>query len=129
VIYFVTICVADRKSVLANEAAFNALKAAIATLRHWKVLAAMLMLYHLHLIAAPTQNREAKIGNFSGGLKRWMRQELNASWNWQPGCFDRLLRSDESLHDKWLYIQENPVRTGLVKRWTDWPYQLGLDDA
>jgi hypothetical protein len=81
------------------------------------------------LIAAPTQNREAKIGNFSGALKRWMRQELNASWNWQPGCFDRLLRSDESLHDKWLYIQENPVRAGLIKHWTDWPYQIGLDNA
>ena len=115
--------------MLANEAAFNALKAAIATLRHWKVLAAMLMPDHLHLIAAPTQNREAKIGNFSGALKRWMRQELNASWNWQPGCFDRLLRSDESLHDKWLYIQENPVRAGLIKHWTDWPYQIGLDNA
>jgi hypothetical protein len=44
-----------------------------------------------------------------------MRKELNASWEWQPGCFDRLLRSDESLHEKWLYIQENPVRAGLVK--------------
>lgn len=49
------------------------------------------------------------------GTKRIM--EL-ASW-----CFDRLLRSAESLHDKWLYLQENPVRAGLVKDWRDWPYQ------
>jgi hypothetical protein len=33
VIYFVTICVKDRKQVLANEAAFNALKNAAARLR------------------------------------------------------------------------------------------------
>jgi REP element-mobilizing transposase RayT len=84
---------------------------------------------HLHVIVAPIDHREAKLGNFSGALKRWMRQELNASWNWQPGCFDRLLRSGESLHDKSLYVQENPVRAGLMARWRDWPYQIGLDNA
>jgi hypothetical protein len=83
----------------------------------------------LHVIVAPTQDREAKLENFSGALKRWMRQELHVSWNWQPGYFDRLLRSNESLHDKWLYVQENPVRAGLVAHSKDWPYQIGLDDA
>jgi REP element-mobilizing transposase RayT len=129
VIYFLTICVAGRESVLANEAAFNAFKAAIAKLQHWRVLGAMLMPDRLHVLAVPTQDRDAKLGNFSGALKRSMRQELNASWNWQPGCFDRLLRSDESLRDKWLYVQENPVRGGLVKHRKDWPYQIGLDNA
>jgi hypothetical protein len=52
-----------------------------------------------------------------------MRQELKASWKWQPGCFDRLLRSGDSLHEKWLYVQENPVRAGLVQHWEDWPYR------
>jgi REP element-mobilizing transposase RayT len=89
----------------------------------------MLMSDHLHVIAAPKNNRDAKLGNFSGPLKRWMRQELNASWTWQAGCFDRLLRSDESLHDKWLYVQENPVRAGLVKHSKDWPYRMGFDDS
>jgi REP element-mobilizing transposase RayT len=125
---FVTICVANRERVLANETAFNAFKVAIGKVKNWRALAAMLMPDHLHVIAAPTQNRNATLGNFSAALKRWMRQELNASWNWQSGCFDRLLRSDESLHDKWLYVQENPVRAGLVKHWRDWRYQIGLDD-
>jgi putative transposase len=129
VIYFVTICVANRHSVLANKRALDAFNAAIAKLHNWRVPAAMLMPDHLHVIVAPTQDREAKLGNFSGGLKRWMRQELRASWNWQPECFDRLLRSYESLHDKWLYVQENPVRAGLVAHSKDWPYQIGLDDA
>jgi len=42
--------------------------------------------------------------------------------------FDRLLRSDESLHEKWLYIQENPVRAGLVQEWKDWPYRFEFND-
>jgi REP element-mobilizing transposase RayT len=128
VIYFITICVADRKSVLANNAAFSAFKRAVARLRHWKVLAAVVMPDHLHVIVAPTRDRDAKVGNFSGALKRWIREELGASWKWQPGCFDPLMRSDESLHEKWLYLQENPVRAGLVSNSGDWPYQIGLDE-
>ena len=127
-IYFVTICVANRQRVLANETAFNAFKATISKLENWRIFAAMLMPDHLHVIVAPMGSRNAKLGNFSGALKRWICRELNASWEWQPGCFDRLLRSDESLHDKWLYVQENPVRGGLVGHWKDWPHQIGLDD-
>jgi hypothetical protein len=54
------------------------------------------MLDHLHAVVAPSE-REAHLGNFSAAVKRWMRKELNGSWEWQPGCFDRLLRSDESV--------------------------------
>ena len=128
VIYFVTICVANRKPVLANERAFAAFKTAATRLRDWEMLAAVLMPDHLHLVAAPIEDREAKLGNCVAAIKRWMRQELKAAWKWQPGSFDRLLRSDESLHDKWLYIEENPVRAGLVKRWEDWPYRYDLND-
>ena len=127
VIYFITICVAHRKPVLANNAAFSAFKRAVARLRHWKVLAAVLMPDHLHVVVAP-EDRDAKVGNFSGALKRWIREELGASWKWQPGCFDRPLRSDESLHEKWRYLQENPVRAGLVSNSGNWPYQIGLDE-
>ena len=89
VIYFVTICVANRKPVLANKAALKAFNIATAILQEWRVLAAMLMPDHLHAVVSPRKDRDAKLGNFSGALKRWMREELNASWNWQPGCFDR----------------------------------------
>jgi putative transposase len=129
VIYFVTICVADRKPVLANREAFRAFRLAASKLRDWHVLAAIVMPDHLHVIVAPTKSREAKLGNFSAALKRWMREELKASWKWQAGCFDRLLRSNESLHDKWLYVQENPVRAGLVQRWEEWPYRYEFNEG
>jgi REP element-mobilizing transposase RayT len=78
VIYFVTICVKDRKRALANEAAFKAFKNAAAKLREWRVPAAILMPDHLHAVVAPIE-RDAQLGNFSAALKRWMRKELNAS--------------------------------------------------
>jgi len=129
VIYFVTICVESRKPILANERAFAAFKHAAARLKHWTVLSAVLMPDHLHVIVTPTNDREAKVGNFSASMKRWMRDEMKATWRWQPGCFDRLLRSDESLQDKWLYVEENPVRAGLVARWEDWPYRYAFNDS
>jgi len=42
--------------------------------------------------------------------------------------FDRLLRTSESIHDKWNYIRENPVRAGLVQHWKQWPYRNGFFD-
>jgi REP-associated tyrosine transposase len=122
VIYFVTICTANRRTVLANPETFRAFKFAASKLRDWHVLAAIVMPDHLHIIVAPIENREAKLGTFSAALKRWMRAQLDASWKWQAGCFDRLLRTNESLRDKWLYIRENPVRAGLVQKSEDWPY-------
>ena len=44
---------------------------------------------------------------------------------WQDGVFDQLLRRDESAESKWIYMQENPVCAGLVRRWEDWPYAIG----
>jgi hypothetical protein len=99
-------CVEGRSHVLANQAAFTAFKNAAAKLREWTVLFAILMPDHVHVIVTPISDRDAKVGNFSAAIKRWMRQELKAAWRWQPGSFDRLLRSEESLHDKWLYVEE-----------------------
>ena len=129
VVYFVTICVAKRRPVLANENAFSAFKAAAARLRSWTILSAILMPDHLHFIATPTEDREAKVGNLSAAIKRWMRQELNASWKWQAGSFDRLIRREESLQEKWLYVEENPVRAGLVSRREDWPYRYEFNES
>lgn len=126
VIYFVTFNVAGRRKVLANAPAFAALQLAIGKLTAWTVIAAVMMPDHVHVLTAPTE-RDANVGNFSGAVKRWVRQEARRDWRWQSGSFDRLLRSNESATEKWAYLRENPVRAGLVDRWQDWPYRIGID--
>jgi REP element-mobilizing transposase RayT len=126
VVYFLTFCIARREKVLANDETFAAFEAAIARLTIWTVIAAVLMPDHVHLLIAPN-DRELPVGNASGAIKRWMRRELAATWQWQPGSFDRLLRSDESAYEKWQYIRENPARAGLVAKWEDWPYRIGFE--
>jgi REP element-mobilizing transposase RayT len=128
VIYFVTICTANRKAVIANPETFRAFKFAASKLQYWQVLAAIIMPDHLHIIVAPIKNREAKLGNFSAALTLWMSEQLGAFWKWQAGFFDRLLRTNQSLHDKWLYVRENPVRAGLVQKWEDWPYRYEFNE-
>lgn len=125
IIYFVTMCVKDRHAVLAKSDVFDAIKRTIAELRRWQVLAAVIMPDHAHFIVSPCEDRDLSIGDFATGFKRLLRKRLGApSWDWQRGCFDRLLRSDENLTSKWIYVEDNPVRHGLVQRAEDWPYRL-----
>jgi hypothetical protein len=62
--YFVTICVEDRQPALANEAAFNAFKAAIAKLQHWRGLAAMLMPRSFACNRGTNTKSRSEIGKF-----------------------------------------------------------------
>ena len=47
---------------------------------------------------------------------------------WQADYFDRYVRSRESYADKWLYVEQNAVRAGLVGRAEDWIFRGGIDD-
>jgi hypothetical protein len=95
-------------------------------LDEWTTLAAIAMPDHLHTLVAPL-DRDASVAAFSKLFKRWFDEEyctnhcrpsvsdgtpVRKTWKWQEGCFDRLLRSDESLSDRWEYLRQNPVRAG-----------------
>jgi REP element-mobilizing transposase RayT len=87
VVCFVTFCVCDRRKVLATNEVFAAFKAALTKLGKWTVIAGLLMPDQVHLLAAP-KDRDEAIGNLTGVLKRWIRQDLQVDWEWQEGNFD-----------------------------------------
>jgi REP element-mobilizing transposase RayT len=125
----------DRKPVLANPSAWKICRSTLDKLDQWKMLAAIAMPDHLHVLAAPA-DREASVSAFTKWFKRWFnaayrdcpRPVAADGWDWQEGCFDRLLRSDESLSEKWEYLRQNPVRAGLVRNPDDWPYQFQFNE-
>jgi len=130
-----TFCVAQRKPVLANARAWRICRATFDKLDQWTILAAIAMPDHLHLLASPVADRDAPVTAFAKWFKRWFNEACwncrpsvsdgrDRTWNWQEGCFDRLLRSDESLSEKWEYLRQNPVRAGLVENPDDWPFQF-----
>ena len=125
VTYFITICVNGRLSALNNREVFGAVVKFCDRHEQWETVAAVVMPDHWHALVRPVANRDAKITQYSAGLKRFVRRETKAAWKWQDGVFDQLLRRDESAEPKWIYMQENPVRAGLVRRWEDWPYAIG----
>jgi REP element-mobilizing transposase RayT len=133
-VYFITFCIERRRPVLANPGAWEICLRTFSRLDEWTMLAGIAMPDHLHALIAPL-DRDASIAAFSKWFKRWFDDEygrpsvpdavpVNQTWKWQEGCFDRLLRSDESLSDKWEYLRQNPVRAGLVASPEDWPYQF-----
>jgi putative transposase len=126
IIYFVTLCVNGRSHVLATDQTFDAITNVIGAINKWTVLAGLIMPDHIHFVITPTTDRSLSVGDFSAGFKRLLGKMLpRQEWEWQRGCFDRLLRSDENLYNKWIYIEQNPVRAGLVANVADWPYYLG----
>jgi putative transposase len=135
-IYLITFCIESRKPVLANAQAWDLCRAVFEKLDKWRILSAIAMPDHLHILVAPA-SRDACISDFSKWFKRWFNEAYRTSnrgsavlegaamdCRWQEGCFDRLLRSDESLSEKWEYLLQNPVRAGLVEQSENWPYQF-----
>jgi REP element-mobilizing transposase RayT len=126
IIYFVTLCVNGRRPVLDNPAVFRAVNEAVLKIERWRLIAGVIMPDHAHFVITPATDRSVSAGDFATGFKRLLRKQLVPQpWEWQRGCFDRLLRSDEDLHNKWIYVEQNPVRVGLVTDVAGWPYYLG----
>ena len=102
----------------------------MAKLQQWTVLAAVVMPDHLHVIASPTDAHNAKLGNFSAALKRWIRREAKRSMElatgvFMPGCYGRMNR----FMTKWLYVEDQPsAGMDSFNAQADWPYRIGLDE-
>ncbi len=87
----------------------------------WLVSDYLLMPDHLHLFCAPH--------DLEFTLERWI-----AFWKdrfakthpdvgaFQAGGFHHRLRDDENYAAKWRYVQENPLRAGLVGTVEEWPH-------
>jgi putative transposase len=126
-LFFVTICTAGRRSLLAEESAFQAFRAFCLAAGERGVLVGrfVLMPDHLHLMAGFNPGACALsiwVKSLKNSLsKHWRSQGIGVP-HWQKGFFDHLLRSPESHEQKWAYVRENPVRAGLVVRPEDWPF-------
>jgi putative transposase len=130
IVVFLTVCSSDRKRIFASkdvvEAVTNAWTGAIS----WLVGRYIFMPDHIHMFCAPATFP-------AESLKQWVRYWKNtASRNWprveehpiwQRDFWDTQLRRSENYSSKWIYVADNAVRAGLVKRAKDWPFQGELN--
>ena len=123
-LYFVTFATRDRKRIPSLYRAQLALeqyghcatsKFNVAVGRY------VIMPDHVHLFVR--SDRSFTLSSWIGGLKRAMCVALKSPRLWQPGFFDHILRSKESYAEKWDYVRDNPLRSGLVRTLDEWPYQ------
>ena len=92
---------------------------------------AVVMPDHVHLIFTPLVNVERmevrSLAEIMDAIKGASAHKVNKLMGrkgrvWQAESFDHVLRSSESLDAKIAYLLQNPVRTGLVKEWSYYPW-------
>jgi REP element-mobilizing transposase RayT len=78
---------------------------------------------HLHLLMAPAQ---ADVIAFENAWKSWTTTKSwklgNMNALWQPGMWDRTIRSPEDFDEVAAYIVRNPVAAGFVDSDEEWEH-------
>jgi len=97
--------------------------------RNYSLSAAVVMPDHVHLICMPLVDEDGSIS--IPEITRTIKSESAYGTNealtragsvWQDESFDHILRGDESLRKKAMYILENPVRAGLAASPTEYQW-------
>ncbi len=126
-IYFITACTHERRRIL-NSADVHERLIAFGQEGESKgawLGAYVLMPDHVHLFVVIDDER-LRLSTWIKSLKNTLSNTIRTKGiqppHWQKGFFDHMLRSEESYSSKWEYVRDNPVRAGLVKDWTEWPF-------
>lgn len=82
---------------------------------------------HWHVMLVPERNAPPSLSAIMKRLKGRTARRLRAQVGgtgpvWQREWFDRWVRNDAEWAKCVAYIQNNPVKAGLVKTWTDHPW-------
>jgi len=125
-IFSITICTKDRKFLFQNRKWATVIIGTLKTGpfgKNVKCYAYCLMPDHLHLQLSPID------GNLINQISGWKSYTTNLLQKsglegpcWQKSFYDHALRKDEDIKTVAEYIVNNPVRSKLVKNWTDYPF-------
>jgi REP element-mobilizing transposase RayT len=125
-LFFVTFCTYARRKLLASDAVHAAFVAFALKANSQHSIAVgryVIMPDHVHLFVRGPD--DFQLGPWVGMLKQALANHIalpKTSLIWQRGFFDHVLRNDESYGNKWNYVQDNPIRAGLVSNPEEWPY-------
>ena len=122
-ILLLTICAKDRKPWMAQRAVQEFLEEIWRKANAWLIGHYLLMPDHLHLFCAPRDLHFTAEQWLTYWKREFSRKHLHEDWAWQRNGFHHRLRDAREYEDKWRYVQENPVRKGLVGKPEDWPFQ------
>ena len=139
--YFFTVVTAQRRPVLADRDAVQALRESVAVeqrRRPFRVIAAVVLPDHLHMVwrlPAGDVDYPTRWAAIKARFTRWHlasgREEAAVTENqglagrrgvWQPRFLEHTIRDEEDMARHVDYVHRNPVKHGYVERMSDWPY-------
>jgi len=137
-VYFITTCTYRRQPVLTDDSIATILvdEWQSARDRHgWVIGRYVIMPDHVHFFCSAELDAKP-LSEFVGAWKRWTSRRAHAQGQprtassaptttrplWQREFFDHVLRSSESYSEKWNYVRDNPVRTGLAATADEWKH-------
>jgi REP element-mobilizing transposase RayT len=123
-ILFCTACLKKRIPTLNTPESVRTILGAWSESQAWLVGRYVIMPDHIHFFCAPASDIP---------LLRWVaywKKQATMHWpdpdatpEWQTRVWDTQMRNERQYEEKWIYIQQNPVRAGLVLTSSDWTYQ------
>ncbi len=92
--------------------------------RRCRMLTWVIMPNHVHLLVEVWTTPLSKlIQDWKSVSSHYVKQALQRPGNWwQEDYFDRYIRDDAHFHKAVHYIENNPVKAGLVKEAKAWPW-------
>ncbi len=122
-VVYVTVCTSKRVPWLATEYHHELLRETWLNATGWLVGSYIIMPDHIHFYATKG-DMDCTVEKWS---KYWKRNfallHKNSDWKFMTDHFDYRIRDHAQFTEKWLYMQNNPVRKGLVTNADDWPFK------
>ncbi|MBI2413611.1 MAG: transposase [Deltaproteobacteria bacterium] len=123
----VTAVTHERRLVFADAAPSDILLEAVLFGRKqgwYYIFAFVIMPDHLHMIITPKdKNISECVKSIKGFSSRRINTLLSSRGSlWQRGFFDHILDTEEKVLSRIRYIEENPVRKGLVEKPEEYKY-------
>lgn len=129
--YLITVSTDERRRWFADPACADRAASVLNDNRTWPaatLLAWVLMPDHLHMLLTlgETETLPQTIARVKALVWHQLRRASGSSLQlWQSSYHDRALRRDEDLLLAGRYLIANPIRAGLVERYSDWTWRGG----
>jgi REP element-mobilizing transposase RayT len=98
-------------------------------LKRFTLHGAVVMPDHVHLVLTPLRDENGlfSVAEIMQGIKSSSAHQINRALNrtgqvWQHESFDHVLRREEGIEAKVEYVIQNPVRAGLVRNISEYPW-------
>jgi putative transposase len=125
--YFLTICAYQRRLAFKDASTIDLVMEQIrftATEQAFEDIAYCFMWDHIHLLVAGA-SEAADLKKFAQLMKQrsgWRFARSGDGRLWQPGYYERVLRSEDATSAVVNYIIQNPVRAQIVESPRDYPH-------